>query len=121
MADATWPVTLPTDFDVNGYNEKEPDNSITQKMEVGPSKMRRRSTAKPRPIKGQRVYTNAQVEILSTFYQDTLFSGVLTFDGLLHPRTGATVDWQFVSPPSYVPYGKSGVLFVVSYDLQILP
>lgn len=121
MADTTWPGTLPTDFDIIGYRESEPDNSITQKMEVGPPKKRRRSTAAPRPIKGQKIYTSAQVDILSTFYQDTLFSGALTFDGLPHPRTGATVDWQFVNPPTYTPFGNSGDKYIVNYDLHILP
>lgn len=121
MADTTWPVTLPTYFDVNGYSEREPANTIRQTMDAGPPKVRRRSTAAPRPVTGQMVLTMAQVTALSTFFNTTTFSGTLTFDGLLHPRTRATVEWQFTGEPAYAPHGNNGTLFVVTLPLQILP
>jgi len=121
MADTTWPVTLPTEFDVNGYNEQEPNNIIRQSMAAGPDKVRRRGTSAPRPITGQMVFTLAQVEYMRTFYNDTTFSGTLTFDGLLEPRTAAAVDWRFMAPPAYVPHGNNGALFICTLTLEILP
>jgi hypothetical protein len=87
-------------------------------MDKGADKVRRRSTANVRPIGFSLSLTEAQVEILDTFYVTTTLSGSVEFD-FIHPRTGATVEARFVSPPSYSE--REAVMYSCSVQLEILP
>jgi len=115
---ATWPATLPALLQISGLSETPPNNVIRTKMEIGPAKMRRRSTSGPRPISGEQILTTAQVATLDTFYVGTLIDGTTAFDWT-HPRTGAAVEMRFVSPPTYAPAG--GDYWRVMLKLEILP
>ena len=115
---ATWPATLPSYVLVEGYSEMPPVNSIRTQMDVGPPKVRRRSTAAPRPITCKQHMTKTQVAILDTFYVTTLSSGVDPFDWT-HPRTGASVSFTFTEPPTYESLG--GTAWGVTLKLEILP
>lgn len=122
MADATWPVGLDTYLSVVGFKEIPGKNTISQPMAYGPPKKRKRTTTTPTQITGTMLMTYDELAIFDSFYNDTLQSGVLTFDGLPHPRTRATdVTWQFSGeePPEYTPEGS--LTFRVSMRLQILP
>jgi hypothetical protein len=98
---ATWPATLPSTFLDGTYKESPPDNSVSQKMDVGPPQKRQSSTAGIRPVGGRMVMTTAQVATFDTFYDTTLGSGSLSFDGLDNQRTGSVVDHMFLALPKY--------------------
>jgi hypothetical protein len=111
---ATWPVSLPSYFMQGGYSEMLPKNIIKTKMEIGPPKMRRRSTTGPRPISGQLHMDAAQVVTFETFFESTLLSGSLRFDWV-NPRTRTAKEFRFVDPPTYAAMGQD---FVVSLKLE---
>lgn len=118
MADATWPVTLPTKPLIAGANETPPNLSVRSQMDAGPAKVRRRFTAGERLLTCDSLMTGTQVATLDEFYLDTLGGGVLAFNWV-NPRTDATVEMRFVQPPSYRPVGNNK--YLVSLHLEILP
>jgi hypothetical protein len=117
MAIPIWPTTLPAEILMEGYNQAFPDNLIRVQMDVGPDKVRKRTSSQPAPVSGRQLLTKAQGAILSTFYNTTLISGVLRFSWF-HPITRDAVEFRFVSPPSW--FMSSGYIDV-QLDLEILP
>ena len=113
----TWPVTLPTAVEGN-YRESPPDNLLRSSMDVGPDKVRQRSTAGPRPISWEMLMTGAQTATFDTFYVTTLANGSLTFNFTM-PRTGNSAELRFSAPPSYNYLG--GDYWSVSMQMEILP
>ena len=113
-----WSTSLPTAMlMVDGSGGTFGDNTIRSKPDVGPAKLRRRSTARPDTFTGSQLLTAAQIAILDTFYKTTLCGGSLPFSWK-HPVSGATVDMRFLSPPSFANRGK---LWIVTYQLEVLP
>lgn len=113
----TWPASLPNHL-LNTFKESPPENTIRTSMDVGVDKVRRRTTASPRPISFQMILTGAQTAALDTFYITTTLSGSISFD-YTHPRTGVTETVRFTSPPSYSDI--SGVAYRTDIQLEILP
>lgn len=114
---AVWPSTLPAPF-LSSLQETPPNNVIRSSMDVGPAKVRRRTTANVRNLSFNLMLTPAQVEILDEFYLDDVSGGVLEFD-YEHPRTGQSVSARFTEPPQY--QEREGVVYSVSVSLEILP
>ncbi len=114
---ASWPGTLPSAPLANSFIETLPDLAIRTEMDVGPAKMRRRSTAGPRPCQMSFLMTAAQVAALDTFYVTTIKSGADSFT-FTHPRTGVSGTWRIVNPPRWK---STGVLYQVSIDMELLP
>lgn len=115
---ASWPVTLPQTVLREGMGESLPDTALRTSMDVGPAKLRRRSTAAVRPITATLNLSLAQVGYLETFYVSTLEGGALPFD-MADPRTGATESFNFTAPPSWYPLGAG--LWRASLTLEQLP
>jgi hypothetical protein len=116
---AAWPVAnLPDYLLEDAASGSFGDNRLRSKMDVGPAKMRRRSTAAPDTFTGSQKLTSAQLGYLETFYKTTLTDGSLPFTWK-HPRTRSTVDMRFLSPPTWSPSG--GDYWLVNYSLEILP
>lgn len=114
---ATWPATLPQQFRQDGYTRAMPDNLLRSSMDVGPAKVRRRTTANVGPTSGQMLLTYAQKQILEDFYRDDLFDGALPFD---FPDWDETVrEFRFTRPPSFINTG--GDQWMVSLNLERLP
>lgn len=114
---AVWPSTLPLPA-ASTFKETPPDNVIRSSMERGPDKVRRRTTANVRPVSFMLLLSEAQVEILDSFYVSDTFSGSEAFD-FTHPRTLAAVKARFVSPPEF--NEREAVLWEASVSLEILP
>lgn len=115
---ASWPGTLPQSPLLESYQETAPNGLLRTQMEAGPAKVRRRFTAAPRPFKFRVDLTTAQVGTLDAFFLTTCAMGALAFDWL-HPRTGASVSYRFVSPPAYTP--ADGDVWKADLDLEIMP
>lgn len=113
---ATWPVSLPTKFLMDGYEEKPPVNIVEHQMDVGPPAARRRSTAGVTKIQGVLSLTSAQVTTLLNFFYSDLQSGVVKFTWV-HPRTQAAADLRIVSIDSITPFGVNyrAVLMMIFY------
>lgn len=120
----TWPGTLPPVPQLRGYEEQSPLNVIRTDMEVGPAKVRRRSTAAVRKHKMLFHMTQAQVELFDQFLGVVLGDGALSFD-YVHPRTGDAVKFRIIPPATYTPEKTSaadaaGVWFV-TLEMEQLP
>lgn len=118
-----FPNTLP-ELSVASFQEQIGDGVIRSVMDVGPAKVRRRSSAVVHGLTGDLAgLTDSQVSTLMTFYTTTLSGGVLAFD-LTHPRTGATVQARFVSPPTIrplTPRASPTPRFTATLSLEVLP
>jgi hypothetical protein len=114
-----WPVTIPQDLLVDGYGEATPDVAIKSNMDVGPAKVRRRTTAAVRPITGKMVMTLTELGLFKSFYNTDLLGGSLRFDWT-DPYDGSTaVEMRFTAPPSWSAIDPDH--FEVSMALEILP
>ncbi len=112
-----YPGTLPTNFQTQGYKETGADNQIRSQMDVGPQKVRRRTTANVRKITGQFFLTPAQYTTFKTFYETDTSYGVTPFD-FTDPH-GNTNEYRFVKPPVYSPNGN--VEWLVRVEWEQLP
>lgn len=120
---ATWPLSLPQDILINGYEEQVPNTLIRSSMSHGPAKVRRRTTAGVRMFGAQMLLTKAQVATLDGFIVSTTNGGADAFDWE-HPRTGASVSFRFVplDDTAVARYNAiSDDLYRAQLKLEILP
>jgi hypothetical protein len=109
---ATWPSTLPITRD--SFKESPPNRVIRSNMDVGPDKVRRRSSNAPRPVSLSLFLTSAQLATFDTFYlENDAYSFTFT-----HPRTGLVVSARFTSEPDY---SVEETMWRVSVEMEILP
>lgn len=118
MSVPTWPITLPQDLLIAGYGESPGDNQLRSNMDVGPAKVRRRSTAAPRKVKGGVILTREQLVTFREFYDDILLSGTLRFSWHDPTKPESAVEMRFTEVPSWT--AESGQ-FNLSLSLEILP
>ena len=112
-----WPASLPQ-APLIGHTESAPDTVLRTRMDAGPDKLRRRSTAGVRAIAFPLLLTDAQVNTLDHFYLVDLAGGALRFD-LALPRTGGAVQMRFTAPPAYTLVAASKWQAVLR--LEVLP
>ena len=105
MATYTWPPTLPTSVDSQGYSEVSGALVLVSPMDAGPAKMRYRGK-KPRTMNVEFIMTNTQIATLETFITTTI-RGTARFN-FIHPRTSADIEVRIV--PS-----SDGKYFNISY------
>lgn len=113
-----WPEELSEYLLVDSYQETLPDTVIRTQMDVGPPKVRRRSTSAPRLISGTLRLDSDKLGIFEAFYLNTTAGGSLPFNWT-SPRTGELVVAQFTDTPRYMPV--SGLTWDVNISLEILP
>lgn len=112
-----WPVGVPSEFEISGYQEPFTDSSIKSSMDAGPPKRRRRFSAMTREMSGNIIMTGSEVTDLETFYYDTIKQvGEFTF---LHPRKGTTINVVFNGAPSVNAIGPD--LFQVGIKFEVQP
>jgi hypothetical protein len=117
MSVPAWPETLPQYVFIEGYNQAFPDLLQRTNMEVGPAKVRRRSSCGAAPLNCITYLTDDQFETLDDFYNDTLSAGALRF-AWLHPVYETAVEMRFTKVPAWVREGKD---LKVTMILEILP
>jgi len=119
MATIDWPATLPQNISTDGYGQAAADNALRTSMEIGPAKVRRRTSAAPRPVSATIIVTEAQLVIFKAFHADDILDGSLRFNWL-DPDDGTTaVEMRFTEPPSWSYEG--GGLYNIAMALEILP
>lgn len=111
-----WPSSLP--LDIQDSDEEFANNLVRTPMDVGPDKLRRRTTANIKPFSGVMYMTTAEVEIFETFYYNTLESGVLSFY-FYPPRKTVVYQCRFASIPQVSTY--KGDYWKVIVDMEVLP
>ena len=114
---AAWPGTLPDFFQVGGYKELGANNILRSDMDVGPAKVRRRTTSNVRPVVGNMWLTTAQYTALKTFFETTQAYGALSFT--MDDAHGVSKTWRFVRPPAYRTLGPEN--WQVQLNLEEMP
>lgn len=123
MADLVWPATLPQEPKLAGHSEQPPKLTVRTEMDVGPAKVRRRTSAGVRNFSMSIVMTRAQCALLDEFFLDSAQGGALAFQWT-HPRTGNLIDYRFTAPPTYNPLGprsSAAAKWVATFQLEALP
>jgi len=113
----TWPGAVPDNGLIAGYSERTEDNVARFQPEVGPAKLRRRSSVPTTVLQFSQIMTFVAYDALVTFYQTDLKDGTLSFTRN-HPRTGISGTFLFMVPPSLAP--ASSALAAVSLQLREL-
>lgn len=109
---ATWPSTLPISRE--NFSESPADRVMRSSMDVGPAKIRRRSTAAVRPVRMKLVLNDAQLDTLDTFYEA---NEAFAFD-FVNPRTSVTERARFTDVPTY---SLDQTMWNVAINLELLP
>lgn len=112
-----WPATLPQSPSVDGYQEQFVDTTIHSQMDVGPPKIRRRTTAGVKKFSLTFDMTGAQVIILEEWFLDELAGGAVPFV-FPDPRSGSPVTMRMVGSPKVQ---SQGIEFKVGFDAEQLP
>lgn len=123
MADAVWPVGLPTAPQVASYSQVDSDRVIRSSMETGPAKVRLRSTAVVQGCNIELKLTRTQVATLLAFHRTTCLGGALPFQWK-HHETGNQIDYRFVSVPECrprAPRQAGGEYWVATFRLETVP
>jgi hypothetical protein len=121
MATYTWPPTLPTGIDSQGYSESSGVLVLASPMDAGPAKMRYRGQ-KPSQFTVDMIMDDSQIATLETFINTTL-RGTARFD-FPHPRTQTTIEARFVPSSDGKYFGVSYFapnLYRISFSIEQMP
>jgi hypothetical protein len=120
MTTAAWPADIPQCPILNGWNETPQPNVGSFVPEVGPSKMKRRSTAKTWLSSLTYRMTTTQVVAFKTFYETTLEDGTLPFTWN-HPVEKTNYNWNFDPGTQPMITRLTPTTHSVQFKLQRLP
>lgn len=106
MTAAIWPTTLPQKLLIEGFAEGMANNRIRSSTDVGPAKVRPRSTAAPRTMVGAMAVTTDQLAILRDFLEVDVIqcSSPFSFPGqtddvrLLVRIADEVPQWSYLAP-----------------------
>lgn len=115
----TWPVSLPQFFLIGSYSTGFGDGRIRSDNEYGPAKVRRRTSSSVRPLSGEMVMTQAQLEIFETFVNTTIMGGVLPFTFPSQIGGSALLVRFGENLPSWSRYGADR--WLATFELEIMP
>ena len=94
-----WPTSLP--IEPHEYTETLPDQLIRQSMDVGPAKVRRRTTAAVRKFACTYIFSPVDTVTFDNFLMVTLEGGSLGFT-FPHPRiSNTTIEVYFAEIPRF--------------------
>lgn len=117
---APWPSQLQKVFNADTFRETLPDNVIRSDVDVGPQKLRRRTTSAVTPITAGIFLPIEHYQTLKDFYEVDCAGGVLPFE-LEHPITGDLEEFRFRAPPDLSPLNRSGIYYVINLQLEMMP
>ncbi len=89
---AAWPITLPQCPVLNGFSEQRQRNIVAFNPDVGPPKIRRRSSASAVLTSATFRLTTDELSDFDTFFIDTLKDGSLPFEWQ-HPINRLIYSW----------------------------
>lgn len=119
-AAATWPATIPQCPILNGFSEQKQVNVVAFSPDVGPPKMRRRSTTAWWQTSVAYRMTRTQLTTFNTFYETTIQDGSLPFTWK-HPILQTNFDWVFDPKETPKIDHVTASTFRVTFNLLRLP
>lgn len=93
----SWPAGAPQY--ANTWTQANQPNTIRSSMDVGPPKVRRRSTAPNIQFQVSMIGTHAQGNAVQSFF-DFECQGGVNFHTFLHPFEGTLQTFRIVEPPA---------------------
>jgi hypothetical protein len=114
-----WPSDLPQ-CPVRGLQRQPKPNVVTFGTEVGPAKVRRRSTARTVTHATTFIMTTAQLATFEAFFETTLEDGALPFDWT-DRVSGASGSWRIVPGTVPVSVERGPNTWQVDLQLERLP
>ena len=110
-----WPSSLPQ-APLLGARQPFADNRIVSDVEVGPSKVRRRSTVAGGQTQYRFILTDAQARTFKIFYETTLSDGVRPL--ALKDRLGNEANFRITAIPDLT---ERGGAWDLKLDLEVVP
>lgn len=117
---ATWPTTIPQCPTLNAFSEEKQVNVAAFAPDVGPPKIRRRSTAASWLTSVAFRMTTDELADFYAFYEDDLEDGSLPFTWD-HPITKLEYSWMFDPKATPKVDRMTPDTFRVSFSLLRLP
>lgn len=117
----SWPEGLPQRFISDSFSTAMADNRLRSEVDVGPAKMRRRSSRAARPMSGSMLMTTSQLnDVLRPFVETDLGQGILPFM-FPDPAGGDPILCRFAADglPSWT-HERPG-FWRVSVKFEVLP
>lgn len=115
---AAWPEGLPCP---QRDRQRTPvTNVVAFGTEVGPPKLRRRSTARTKRETFSVVVSKAQAAIFEAFFEGDLKDGTLPF-AWTDSVTGVEGDWRFMPDNPYSLAQRASGKFTLSLSIEKLP
>lgn len=118
MTIPSWPASLPQSLSASSYKESPANLLVSTDMDIGPAKIRRRSSSGPRPVSGAMRMTKPQLLALRSFYVDDLVDGSLRFSWRDPLDASKAAEYRFTDPPEW---SADDGGYSVSLSLEILP
>ena len=120
MALSTWPSSLPERFEPQGFSLQPVSQTIETPVDVGPVRLRRRSSLSVVRINGSVQLDSAQRDTFITFYMQTLQGGSLSFNWN-HPYDASqSVTMKFVKPdPKLTVIGSLEFRAAINLEMQL--
>jgi hypothetical protein len=118
MATAPWPATFPKPM-FDGYTEGLADGRLRSRTDIGPPKVRRRTTSMIRPMVFTLIMTDAQLTAFKTFINITILGGTLPFT-MTDPVAGGTLTLQIgENMPNWSPL--SNTKWLIRMECEVFP
>jgi len=123
MSNPVWPHSLGDQL--FGIDVTPEDGLVRTQKDIGPAKVRRRSTRTVHRVSMPVEFTGAQYAIFKTFYETTLQGGALAFDWE-DPFTDQTTTYRFASTAApalsqFIPGSTTERWWRGTLDLEVLP
>lgn len=112
-----WPSGLQQLLNTDGFAEQLGTVAIRSENDVGPAKVRARSTKAVDNITCSINVNATEMAIMKSFFRVDLGQGVMPFE-FNHPLTQDLETYRFVSPPSFKPIGSGGIEFACSMEWE---
>ena len=104
MAAQPWHVSLPQVVDRDGFQKDYGDTVIRSQTDIGPGKVRRRSTRPRHMYNIVMTISGAQEQILDQFFNTNLNGGASLFY-FTNPITNVVMEYRFNGTPKVSPVG----------------
>ena len=114
-----WPASLPAEPLVASVAESADDNLILTGMDAGPTKRRRRFTARADRLQVTYRMTTTQLASFRSFFGTTINDGLISYD-ITHPISGDTASVAIMAPPEISMIG-GGQAFDVTLTVEVQP
>lgn len=117
MPTAAFPASLQQYVNSDSFSYQFGETTIRSNMDIGPAKIRRRTTRPIDTLSGTILLSVSQFTVFETFFNTTINGGANRFT-LPHPITGVVSEFRFTKPPSVRNVGP--IVFSLSMEWEKL-